>query len=118
MKDLPESLKFRDLYSFGDDLKTVAIAKTKEEIQTKWKSFSNWVDNNRKILKPDKSYKLEFRGTSTENVVGNISLEDLDDVEDLSVIVFTLRNSIVVPTSTKGWRINNLFSQAEHRPQL
>ena len=42
----PESLKMSDPYIFVDDVKILAIAKTKDEIQSDLNAIANWVGTN------------------------------------------------------------------------
>ena len=85
MNDLSEALKFSDPYTFADDLKILAVAKTQEQIKSDLEAISNWVDTNEMSLAPEKCYKLEIRGTNWQYKVGNISFEDTEEVKDLGI---------------------------------
>ena len=85
--DLPESLKFGDPYMFADDLKTLADAMTREQIQSDLGAILNWVSTNGMSLGPDICYKTEFRGTKYQKSVSTISFEETEEVKDLSIFV-------------------------------
>ena len=56
--NLSETLKFRYLFIFPDDLKIPGIAKTKKKIKINLKPLSNWIDTSRVNLVLDIFYKL------------------------------------------------------------
>ena len=85
--DLPDVLRFSDLYLFADDLKILSIGYSDTEFQVDMNAVQNWVATNKMEHAVDKCAILNIRGTEKDFELLNQNLDSLQAVKDLGINV-------------------------------
>ena len=87
INDLPDVLRFSDLYLFADDLKILSIGYSDAEFQEDINAVQNWVATYKTELAVDKCAILNIRGPEKDFELLNQNLNSLQAVKDLGINV-------------------------------
>ena len=85
INDLPDALRFGQSFMFADDLKTLQIGTTADQVQSNFDALEDWVTRNKVGLAIEKCAKVLFKGPESHFYLCGSLLQTSAGIKDLRI---------------------------------